>query len=66
MVIEPQTNTQTDSVGRLQYTAPQLSVQCNKQLNTDRYRENTNNTIILLALTNKLRTDDKAISYVTL
>ena len=63
MVIEPQTNTQTDSVGRLQYTAPQLSV---RVINTDMYRENTNNTIILLALTNKLRTDDKAISYVTL
>jgi len=30
VVIEPQTNAQTDSGGRLQYTAPQLSVQCNK------------------------------------
>ena len=59
VVIEPQTNTQTDSGGRLQYTAPQLIVY--SVINTDRYRENRNNTIILLALTNKLRRHDKTI-----
>jgi len=59
VVIEPQTNTQTDSGGDYNTLRRCLVYSV---INTDRYRRNRNNTIILLALTNKLRTDVKPLT----